>query len=320
MNEKIKNYLIDRIINLKNNFFIYFFFIGYFILGISIFRDFGISFDENINRTNGFVSLNYIINFFSLNIDLNSYFKNIPLITDYIDREYGVAFDLPASFFEVILGLKNTKDIYLFRHFMTFSIFYCSSVCFFFLCLEIFKDKMIALIGLLFLIFSPRIFADSFYNSKDIVFLSSFIFSIYFNIKFLNLTNNKNIFFAAFFSALMADVRIIGIFFPFITFFFYFFHTEKINIKSKIYSLIKYLLIYSIVLILFWPFLWENSFKNLVSAIVEFANYPWSGQILYNGEYLSAKFVPWHYFIFWFFMTTPFIFFFHHYLWFFVGI
>ena len=69
------------------------------------------------------------------------------------------------------------------------------------------------------------------------------------------------------------------------------------------------MIIYLFVLILFWPFLWENSFKNLLSAIIEFTNYPWSGQILYNGEYLSAKFIPWHYFIFWFFMTTPLIFF-----------
>ena len=309
MNKKIKNRPIAEIINLKNNFFIYIFFIAYFVLGISIFKDFGISFDENINRTNGFVSLNYIIHFFGLDVDLDPFYKNIPSLTNYIDREYGVVFDLPAAFFEVVLGLNNIKDIYLLRHLMTFLIFYLSSLCFFFLCEEVFKDKIIALIGFAFLIFSPRIFAESFYNSKDIIFLSFLIFSIHFNIKFLNLTNNKNIFFAAFFSALMANVRIVGIFVPLLTFFFYFFHTGEIKNKKKIYSFVKYLIIYLFILILFWPFLWENSFKNLVSAVIEFANYPWLGQILYNGEYLSAKFIPWHYFIFWFFMTTPLIFF-----------
>ena len=30
-------------------------------------------------------------------------------MTNYIDREYGVAFDLPAAFLEVMLGLKNMK-------------------------------------------------------------------------------------------------------------------------------------------------------------------------------------------------------------------
>ena len=79
MNKKNKNFPFDEILNLKNNFFIYIIFIGYFILGLSIFRDFGISFDENINRTNGFVSLNYIINLFGLNIDLDPFIKIFPL-------------------------------------------------------------------------------------------------------------------------------------------------------------------------------------------------------------------------------------------------
>ena len=153
-----------RNIFLKIDFYIYTFFIIYFILGIGIYNDYGISFDENINRTNGFVSLNYVINFFNLNFDLNPFYKNVPQINEYIDREYGIVFDLPAAAIEVILGIKNTKDIYLLRHLMTFVIFFLSTICFYFLCLNIFKDKLISLIGLIILIFSPRVFAESFYN------------------------------------------------------------------------------------------------------------------------------------------------------------
>ena len=58
---------------LKIDFYVYIFFITYFILGISIYNDYGISFDENINRTNGFVSLSYVINFFNLNFDLSPF-------------------------------------------------------------------------------------------------------------------------------------------------------------------------------------------------------------------------------------------------------
>ena len=298
-----------RNIFLKIDFYIYIFFIIYFILGIGIYNDYGISFDENINRTNGFVSLNYVINFFNLNFDLNPFYKNVPQINEYIDREYGIVFDLPAAAIEVILGIKNTKDIYLLRHLMTFVIFFLSTICFYFLCLNIFKDKLISFIGLTILIFSPRIFAESFYNSKDIIFLSFLIFSIHLNVKFLIFKSNTNIFFAALFSALMTDVRVIGIFLIFITFFFLFFHTGKLNIKEKLLIFFKYLFIYTVTLFVFWPFLWENSFSNLLDAISEFKNYPWNGDVLYFGEFIKAKFVPWHYFIVWFFITTPLIFF-----------
>ena len=41
-----------------------------------------------------------------------------------------------------------------------------------------------AFIGTTFLLLSPRIFADSFYNNKDIIFLSFFIINIYTAINF----------------------------------------------------------------------------------------------------------------------------------------
>ena len=124
---------------LKIDFYVYIFFITYFILGISIYNDYGISFDENINRTNGFVSLSYVINFFNLNFDLSPFYKSVPHITEYGDREYGVVFDLPAAAIEVMLGIKNTKDIYLLRHLMTFLVFFLSTVCFYILCFIIFE-------------------------------------------------------------------------------------------------------------------------------------------------------------------------------------
>jgi len=293
---------------LKIDFYVYIFFITYFILGISIYNDYGISFDENINRTNGFVSLSYVINFFNLNFDLSPFYKSVPHITEYDYRKYGVVFDLPAAAIEVMLGIKNTKDIYLLRHLMTFLVFFLSTVCFYILCFSIFKDKLVSFIGLIILIFSPRIFAESFYNPKDIIFLSFLIFSIHFNVKFLIYNSNTNIFFAALFSALMTDVRVIGIFLIFITLFFLFFHSGKLNVKEKFLIFFKYLLIYVVTLFVFWPFLWESSFSNLLNAINEFKNYPWNGDIFYFGEYINAKFVPWHYFIVWFFITTPLVF------------
>ena len=99
---------------LKLNYHTYFFFILYFIIGILIYKDYGISFDENINRTNGFVTLKYIVQLFNLDINLNSFHKNIPNIFDYTDKEYGVVFDLPLAALEVFFGIKDLK-IFFFK-------------------------------------------------------------------------------------------------------------------------------------------------------------------------------------------------------------
>jgi len=66
------------------------------------------------------------------------------------------------------------------------------------------------LIGSIILVLSPRIFANSFYNNKDLVFLSFFIISSFYAIKFINNQNLKNSFYFSIFAALSIDVRILG--------------------------------------------------------------------------------------------------------------
>ena len=129
----------------------------------------------NINRDNGFVSLKYIFEKIGINADLSKFVVDIPNLGDYKDKAYGVVFDLPLAFFEFFFDIDNTRDAFLFRHLINFILFFISTVVFFILCNQIFQDKVLSLIGSLSLILSPRIFAESFYNPKDIIFMSLFI-------------------------------------------------------------------------------------------------------------------------------------------------
>jgi len=79
----------------------------------------------------------------------------------------------------------------------------------------------LSLIGLLFLILSPRIFAESFYNIKDIVFLSFFIISLFFAINFLDKPSYKNIFFSSLTCSFVMATKVIGIIVPFIILVFF---------------------------------------------------------------------------------------------------
>ena len=292
----------------KINLLIFFIFLIYFIIGVNIYKDYGISFDENINRDNGFVSLKYIFEKIGINADLSKFVVDIPNLSDYKDKAYGVVFDLPLAFFEFFFDIDNTRDAFLFRHLINFILFFISTVVFFILCNQIFQDKVLSLIGSLSLILSPRIFAESFYNPKDIIFMSLFIIATLFSIKFLRDKNNSSIILAAFFTSLAVGVRIVGIYLPLITLFFFLFNTDNTKTKFKIFSSIKYLFLFLGFLIFLWPFLWEDTFSNLLVAFNEFKNYPWKGEILYFGKFINAEFTPWHYFFVWFLLTTPVIF------------
>ena len=294
--------------NFKINLLIFFIFLIYFIIGVNIYKDYGISFDENINRDNGFVSLKYIFEKIGINADLSKFVVDIPNLSDYKDKAYGVVFDLPLAFLEFFFDIDNTRDAFLFRHLINFILFFISTIVFFILCNQIFQDKVLSLIGSLSLILSPRIFAESFYNPKDIIFMSLFIIATLFSVKFLRDKNNSSMILAVFSTSLAVGVRIVGIYLPLITLFFFLFNTDNTNNKFKIFSSIKYLFLFLGFLVFLWPFLWEDTFLNLLVAFNEFKNYPWKGEILYFGKFINAEFTPWHYFFVWFLLTTPIIF------------
>ena len=150
----------------KYSIFVLLFFVAYFFLGVCIFKDYGISWDEHLARRRGIIAFSYIMG-------------DKGLLT-YKDRYHGPAFEIILAVIEKVLNpFKNLRRTYLIRHFFIFLLFFAGIFFFYRLCGYVFRDWKIGLLGSLFLILSPRIFAHSFYNSKDIAFLSVFIISIY---------------------------------------------------------------------------------------------------------------------------------------------
>ena len=183
--------------------------------------------------------------------------------TSNINIIYGVIFDLPLALIEVLFNLQDTRDIYLVRHLFNFLVFFISTICFYHLINFQFKSKAFALIGVLLLILSPRIFAHSFFNSKDIIFLSLIIFAIFFSLKTLNQNGIKYIFLAAFFTAFATALRVPGCYISILTIFCYLLNYDK---EKHVFSRLKFSLYYFsfffILLYLLWPFLWEDPLAN----------------------------------------------------------
>ena len=301
----------------SNNFFFknisIFFLIFYFFIGLFLVDDYGISVDEEFQRFSGFYWLNFILeltSFENFKIYVENKFEEInglslPNPKNY--KFYGVIYDLPLAFIEAILKIEEPKEYFLLRHYANFTIFFISSVFFYLILKNRFKNDIIIFLGLLLYVSSPRIFGHSFYNNKDIVFLSLVTVTFFFIFKFIEHKNLKNIIIAGLFSSITCASRIVGIFIP-LFFIFYLIilkENEKFNIKKKIKIISLYLLTFFLFLIIFWPYLWASPFNNFVYSLKIFSKYPEEFQMLFNGRYVNSNYLPLSYLPTWITITMP---------------
>ena len=281
-------------------------FSSFFILGIIIFDDYGISWDEPYHRINGFVSLNFVRKIFFLDI-----YPDLVHDSKFLEegsKLYGVLFDLPMAFIEKKLAINDSKYYFLIRHFFNFLIFFIACIFFFLILKKRFSNRL-SIIGLLFLILTPRIFAESFYNMKDLIFLSFFVISLYFVINFLDSPTHKNALLSALTCSFAVDVRILGIISPFIVivFFILMFMDNKDFFKKNISKVVTFLILLIFFTILFWPYLWNDSLAKFLHTLKDMSYHVWTGSVFYFGKHISSLNLPWHYPIVWILITTPII-------------
>ncbi len=281
-------------------------FLIFLIIGVLVYDDYGISWDETYHRINGFVSLNFVRDIFSLDAYPGLEHENKAFAE--AAKSYGVLFDLPMALIEKKLQINDPKDYFLLRHFFNFLVFFISNIFFYFLLNKRFSKKL-SIIGLIFLILSPRIFAESFYNMKDVVFLSFFIISLYYAIDFINELSYKKAFLSGLFCALAISVRVLAIIVPFIVIFFFILSALDKNkfLKDNIYKLVIFSFSLFIFTILFWPYLWTDPLTNFITTLKSMSSYQWRGGIFYLGNYISGLNLPWHYPIVWISVSTPII-------------
>ena len=287
---------------------VFLFFSLFIVLGYAIYKDYGVSWDEPNDYIRGQVNYNRFMGGSQATFEKTcAKLKNIcyyPPLFDMLLYAYAPTGD--------------TKSIYLHRHQLTFAFFAFSVFVFFLIGKKIFKDWKIALLGSFFLILSPRIFSNSFYNPKDIPFLSAYIIAVYTMLLFLG---KKNIFTAVLHgiaTAVVCNIRTPGIVIIPVTFFFYLFDLllakEPLNWKNLKESKylravilgLSYLAVAAGLIILTFPFLYANPIQNFIKTFDVFKQYHWIGYQLYMGKNIQNH-IPWHYAIVWFSISSPFL-------------
>ena len=95
------------------------------------------------------------------------------------DRYYGAAFEAPLLLIERLLGLADSRAVLLSRHLLTHLFFLTGGFFCYLLVYRLFGDRWLALFALLLFLLHPRIYAHSFFNTKDLPFLAAFMIALY---------------------------------------------------------------------------------------------------------------------------------------------
>jgi hypothetical protein len=274
-------------------------FAAFLTVGLYVYRDYGISWDEEFSRTDcGQLNYDFVRTLDSRSLLMGN------------EKYHGPAFELLLVALEHGIGLTDSRDIFFMRHLVTFLTFYAAVFVFFLLLRERFDDWKIAVCGVLFLILSPRIFAESFYNSKDLAFLSLYVVSMYTLVAFRRKMGLGTAVAHALACAVLVDVRIPGLVVPGCTILLATIDQKLAPGTSAAEGVrTRWPLLFTGLFIgftvLFWPILWLNPAKHLFFAFEEMRSYHFSGNVLYLGRELSATSLPWHYIPVWAVVTTP---------------
>lgn len=254
------------------------FFVVYFIAGAFIFRDYGVSSDENFERMTARINLDYITG------------KNQDLLS-YSDRHYGVLFTLPLE----IIGqaFPDTRDNFFFYHFATFAFFFLSTIVFYKLLRKLGYNRLLSLAGTIFLVIQPQIFAHSFFNLKDIPFLSVFIVALYTLTWFIQTRSNKAVIAHAIVTGALIVFRLPGVLMWGISaiVFAWVFVARQMSFKQFAAKFGLYMLVSMLALYAMLPVLWHNPFGEMATYL-SMSPFEWDNLELFRGQYYTLAEIP----------------------------
>ena len=137
------------------------------VVGVAVLDDYGVGVDVQAQRQIALANADYIATGAT---DL-LYHK------DY--RYYGVAFEMPLMLAERALGLQDSRHIHLTRHLFSHLFFIAGGFACGMLSYRMLGSRWAALFAMLMFLLHPRLYAHSFFNSKDIPFAAMLIIALY---------------------------------------------------------------------------------------------------------------------------------------------
>ena len=266
------------------------------VVGLVVLDDYGVAWDEPDQRGISQAVITYALG------------DDAVLRLPPHDRYYGVVFEVPLVLVERLLGLTDSRAIYLSRHLLTHLCFLAGGGGAAWLAARLFGSRWLALLALGLFVLHPRLYAHSFFNTKDIPFLVAFLGCLALIHRAwqrggvgayalcgvgVGVATNLRIMGGGLFVAVVvmrvvdwvrAGNRA---------------ERRQVGRTLGVFGLASVLTLYAVS-----PHLWSNPLE-VVEAVKVFSQYPHRPIMLFQGETIRWPAIPAHYIPTWLAITTP---------------
>lgn len=275
-----------------------FFLLFYLLFSLFTYKDYGVSFDEK--------DVYYRGKWLYMKVRGN----DKVLQKDFVVPQPGTNLALYSSAYPAFLYAINGKEDFSIYHLLNLFFGGLLFIFIYEMLIKYYKKIRIALLGPIFLFFTPRIIGDIPSNPKDIPFATAYFISM----ALIFLTSDwdrvlRIILLGLSFGAAQS-LRLVGytIYPVYITYRILLNWQEKrkwrayfdLFTETAAIFLIGYLVHMATL-----PYLGADPFNHFVDLMNVTKNFPWRGTLLIFGKVYNAPYIPWFYLPVWFVVTTP---------------
>ena len=276
------------------------------IIGVAVLDDYGIATDEESQRNNGAASLDYILG------DADA----LPPRGD-VNRYYGVAFEIPLIAAERVFRLEDSRSVHLSRRLLTHALFLAAGFFAWLLAYRLFGNRLVALFAMLVFLLHPRMYAHSFFNTKDLPFLCMFMISLYLIHRAFRRDSVWAFALCGAGVALLMNIRIMGV--MLIPAVLGMLALDAVFAaqcggwrgrgagriaKPALAKAAAFLASFAAALYAAFPLLWRDP-SEMMDAFRVLSAHPVLNQTLFRGELVAWPNLPWDYIPIWMLITAP---------------
>jgi len=270
----------------------------FLLAGLALAGDYGSGIDERQQRNIALANLDYIRG-------QGDAFDALP----YPHALYGAAFELPLLLTEQALGLEDYYYAHRLRLTLTHLFFIVGAFFCWRLAYRLTGNRWIALLTLLLFLLHPRIYGNSYLNSKDLLLLSMLAIALYLLERAFRKDTVAAFVLLGIAAGLLTNLRIMGIMlFPAVIAlrgldWFYAGggpQRKRILLTAGLFTLAGGLTVYALA-----PYAWANPVDYIATSLNLTVNHPTVWPQLFQGELIPSDELPPHYNAVWFGITTP---------------
>ncbi len=263
--------------------------------GVAVLGDYGVGTDEAGQRNIAISNADYVMG------DRDA----LPIGHN---RFYGLAFEMPLLMAERALGLQDGRDILLMRHLLTHLFFIVGGLFCGLLVYRMFGSRWVALLAMLLFLLHPRLYAHSFFNSKDLPFTVMFMIALYLTHRAFRRDTVGAFALLGAVVGLAVNVRPFALLLPAAVlamrgldwgFAADPLRRKRILVTGGVFAGAVLLAIYAS-----QPYYWENPLRFFDGLLI-LSQHPTPVVNLFMGEYIRADAVPPEYIPVWFGITAP---------------